>query len=96
MASYVILGRWTGQGIQNVKKGPDRLKAVKGSFKERGIRTESFHLTFGRYDFVMIVEAESDEAMASALLSVVAEGNASTETLRAFTEDEYRAIVKEM
>jgi uncharacterized protein with GYD domain len=96
VASYVILGRWTGQGIQNVKKGPERLKAVKSSFKERGIRTGSFHLTFGRYDFVMIVDAESDDALASALLSVVSEGNASTETLRAFDEEEYRAIVKEI
>ncbi|MGH7549436.1 MAG: GYD domain-containing protein [Gemmatimonadota bacterium] len=96
MASYVILGRWTGQGIQNVKKGPERLKAVKAAFKERGIRTESFHLTFGRYDFVMNVDAESDDKLASALLSAASEGNASTETLRAFDEDEYRAIVKGM
>jgi len=94
MAGYVILGRWTGQGIQNVKEGPKRLKAVKSAFKEKGIRTESFHLTFGRYDFVMIVEADSDEGLASALLSVVSQGNASTETLRAFNEEEYRAIVK--
>jgi uncharacterized protein with GYD domain len=44
----------------------------------------------------MIVDAESDDALASALLSVVSEGNASTETLRAFDEEEYRAIVKEI
>lgn len=94
MARYVILGRWTGQGVQNIKQGPKRLNAVRAAFKERGIRMESFHLTFGRFDFVVVVEAETDEALATALLSVVSEGNASTETLRAFDEEEYKAIVK--
>ncbi|HUP01149.1 MAG TPA: GYD domain-containing protein [Gemmatimonadota bacterium] len=96
MASFVILGRWTSQGIQKIEEGPKRLDEVKEAFQDRGVQTKSFHLTLGRYDFVMTVEAKNSETLAAAILSVVSKGNASTETLRAFTEGEYRSIVKEL
>ena len=96
MATYVILGRWTGQGIENIKQGPKRLAEIKKGFKKQGVTSRSFHLTLGQYDFVMIVEAESADTLAGALLAAVSKGNAHTETLRAFTEDEYRTIVEEL
>jgi uncharacterized protein with GYD domain len=53
----------------------------------------AFYLTTGRYDNVTISEAPDDMAAAKVALSVGSAGNVSTETLRAFTEDEYRQIV---
>jgi len=47
----------------------------------------------GRYDTVFIVEAPDDETVAKAVMALASLGNVSTETLRAFTEDEYRKIV---
>jgi len=47
----------------------------------------------GRYDIVTISEAPDDAAAAKAALTVGSAGNVTTETLRAFTEDEYREIV---
>ena len=50
------------------------------------------YATMGQYDQIALVEAP-DDATAAKLLFVVAErGNASTETLRAFTMDEVRAF----
>jgi uncharacterized protein with GYD domain len=47
----------------------------------------------GQYDLVSIVEAPDDETLAKLVLSVGSLGSVSSETLRAFTEDEYRQIV---
>jgi uncharacterized protein with GYD domain len=47
----------------------------------------------GRYDIVAISEAPDDETAAKVALAIGSAGNVTTETLRAFTEDEYRAIV---
>jgi uncharacterized protein with GYD domain len=47
----------------------------------------------GEYDSLLIIEAPSDELMAQLALGVESKGNVRTETLRAFTEDEFRKIV---
>jgi uncharacterized protein with GYD domain len=53
-------------------------------------------MTLGQYDIVLVVEAPDDATFAKALLTVVSAGNIQTETLRAFTEDEYRSIVSSL
>lgn len=47
----------------------------------------------GAYDAVVIVEAPDDETVAKASLAISSLGNVRIETLRAFTEEEYREIV---
>ena len=47
----------------------------------------------GRYDVVYIMEAVDDEAAAAITLALGAAGNARTETLKAFTEEEYLKII---
>jgi uncharacterized protein with GYD domain len=47
----------------------------------------------GQYDFVFMAEAPDDAALAKAVLSIASKGAVQTETLRAFTESEYRSIV---
>ena len=53
-------------------------------------------MVMGRYDQVSIAEAPDDATMAKALLSLASQGNLQTETLRAFTEDEYKKIISEI
>jgi uncharacterized protein with GYD domain len=48
---------------------------------------------WGQYDAVLISEFPSDEACAKFTLSAGALGNISTETLKAFSEAEFRKIV---
>jgi uncharacterized protein with GYD domain len=47
----------------------------------------------GQYDFITILEAPDDETVAKLVLSIGSHGNIHTETVRAFTEDEYRQII---
>jgi uncharacterized protein with GYD domain len=93
MATYVILFRYTSKGIENVKKSPERVEAVKKSFKAAGAEVKQFYLLMGRYDTVIVAEAPDDETIARLTLSLGAEGNVRTETLRAFTEAEFHKLV---
>jgi uncharacterized protein with GYD domain len=54
---------------------------------------KDFYMVTGRYDMVIISEAPDDVTLAKATLSVASHGNVQTETLRAFTEKEYRGII---
>ncbi len=46
-----------------------------------------------RVDAIVIAEAPNDETVAKLALAVGSLGAVQTETLRAFTEDEYRKII---
>ena len=53
-------------------------------------------MTFGPYDFVQIIEAPDDQAVARYLLSVNSKGNVRTMTMRAFDEAEHFEFIKTM
>ena len=93
MATYIMLSRFTEQGVQTIKDGPARLDAAKQALQRLGAQLKDFYLTVGQYDAVVVIEAPDDETVAKASLAIGAIGNVRLETLRAFTEDEYREIV---
>jgi uncharacterized protein with GYD domain len=96
MPTYVLLVRWTTQGIQKIKDSPTRLEAGKKAFEAAGIKLKAFYMVMGQYDQVSIAEAPDDATMAKALLKLGSQGNLQTETFRAFTEDEYKKIISEI
>jgi uncharacterized protein with GYD domain len=93
MSKYIMLANWTNQGVQNIKDSPERLAAAQATAKAFGGRIESFFMTMGSHDMVLVADMPSDEAMAKLLLTVSQGGNVRTTTLKAFTESEYRKIV---
>jgi|ERR1041385_2613724 len=92
MPTYIALLSWTGKGVGAVKDSPSRLDAGREEFKKLGVNIKDTYLTMGQYDLVCIIEAPDDETYAAALLSLGAQGNVKTETLKAFNEDQYRKI----
>ena len=93
MATYISLVRWTETGIKDVKQSPARLEAAKKAYKAAGGELKQFYLVLGKYDMVVIGEGPDDETAAKLALTIGAAGAIRTETLRAFTEDEYRKII---
>ena len=96
MATYIILTQYTQKGIENIKQSPARLDAAKKAFKAMGAELKEFYLVSGRYDMVVIAEAPSYETVSKLALAIGSGGSVRTETLRAFTEDEYRKIIAEL
>ncbi len=96
MLTYVVLTKFTDQGIRNVKDSPKRAEAFKQMAKTFGVTVKDLFWTQGRYDVMTIVEAP-DEFSAMALnLSLSALGNIRTESLRAFSAAEMANIVGKM
>ena len=93
MATYIALGRYTQQGIQNIREGPARTKAAQKNAQALGAEFKAFYIVMGQYDFITIIDAPNDETAAKFALATASEGNVRIETLRAFTENEYRGIV---
>ena len=93
MATYIILTNWTQKGIESIKESPARLDAARKAFQAAGGELKAFYLVMGRYDMVVVGEAPDDEAAAKLALAISSGGAVRTETLRAFTEDEYRKII---
>lgn len=96
MASYVILGSYTEQGIKDVKNVRSRVEATRQVLQDAGGRMIAFYLTFGEYDFVAVVEVPDAETGARILLAAGAEGNIRTTTMQAFTEEETWAIAESL
>jgi uncharacterized protein with GYD domain len=93
MPTYVTLVNWTQKGIENVKDSPKRLDTAKKLFKSYGAEIKAFYLVMGAYDIVVISEAPNDETVSKVALSLGTRGGVRTQTLRAFTEAEYRKII---
>jgi uncharacterized protein with GYD domain len=93
MGTYIILVRYTQKGIENIKESPARLDTARKMFETMGGELKEFYLVSGQYDIVCVCEAPDDETIAKWALAVGSKGAVHTETLRAFTEDEYRKII---
>jgi uncharacterized protein with GYD domain len=93
MSTYITLAKWTQQGVENVQDSPARLDAFKKLVQSLGGTVKEFFMVTGRYDMVLVLEAPDDAAMAKVALATASKGSVSTETLLAFTEEEYRKII---
>ena len=96
MPTYISLCRWTQHGVLAIKESPKRLDAAKKTFAKEGGKILHFYMVTGAHDMVIVSEAPSDEVMAKAMLTTIAQGGITTQTSRAFTEDEYRKIMKDL
>jgi uncharacterized protein with GYD domain len=93
MPTYVTLLRYTDQGVRNIKDSPARIDAGKKMFQAAGAELKAWYLTLGRYDAIAIGDAPNDETAAKLALQLGALGNVHTETMRVFTESEFRKMI---
>ena len=96
VASFIVLGNFTDQGMRDIKNSPDRVDAAKNLAKSLGAEMKDFSLTIGAYDFVVTMEAPDDETAAKFSLTIGSMGNVRTTTLKAFPEAEYKKIINSM
>ena len=93
MPTYLSLMRWTKEGVEKIKESPTRLEAGKKAIESAGGKIINFYMLMGEYDMAIVVEAPDDATLARISLSLASKGGVRTQTLRAFTEDEYRKII---
>ena len=94
MPTYIAMLKWTAQGIQNVKQSPSRLDTARKGIEAAGAKLKQFYMVTGQFDMICVLEATDDKALATAVLSLTSQGSVTSETCRAFTEDEYKQIIQ--
>jgi uncharacterized protein with GYD domain len=93
MPSYIALMNWTDQGVKTFRDAVDRADAAEIALSPAGIKFKDLYWTVGSHDLVAIFDAPDDETLAAALLTLAAQGNLRTTTLRAFTAEEMRGVI---
>jgi len=96
MVAYVVLAKFTDQGVRHAKESPRRADAFKQMAETFGATVKELFWTQGRYDIVTVIEAPDEIAATALNLSISALGNVRTESLRAFSAAEMMTIVNKM
>ncbi len=93
MPGYIMLQKFTPKGLADLKGSPGRVEGAKTAAQKMGIRVIGVWRTMGQYDAVTVVDAPNDEAASLLSLASASTGNVTTETMRAYSEEEWKALV---
>ena len=96
MATYVVLGNFTEQGIRNIKETTKRSYAVAEAAKRFGATLKAEYWTLGSVDIVAVFEAPDEASVTALSMAIGSAGNVRTQTLRAFSKDETNAILAKL
>ena len=93
MARYIALLTFTDQGAKNITKSTDRAHAFDDLAARSGVKVEGQYWTLGQYDGVLILSASDETKVLHMLSSLAALDNVRTQTMQAFVDKEFDAIV---
>jgi uncharacterized protein with GYD domain len=93
MPTYVSLINCTEKGAAGFAATVDRAEVANQLMAKFGGSLKEIYWTVGPYDIVAVSEAPDDESAAAFALTLGAQGNLRTTTMRAFSGDEMRGII---
>jgi len=96
MPIYIILMKFTDQGIKEIKNEPQRIGQGTKILEGEGGKVIGSYFVMGEYDRVVIMEAPSDEVAMTLMLRVGSRGYVRTTTLKAFTPEEFVQMIKKL
>lgn len=94
MPTYVMLSNLTDEGSKTIKHNPERIKEVNAELAALGVKVVAQYATLGAYDFVNIVEAADNLAIARVSAELGSRGTLRLTTLPAIDIDTLIAALK--
>ena len=94
MPTYILLSTLTAEGRKTIKEKPDRIREVNKEIEAFGAKVVSQYSVLGPYDFVNIVKAPDNEAIARVSLELGSRGTVKIITLPAIPIDNFIAMAK--
>ena len=88
MSVYLMLTTLTDQGRKAIQEDPEVLREINKEVEFMGVKILDQYALLGQYDFVNILEAPSNEAVAKLAIRLSAKGTTQTLTLAAITLDD--------
>jgi len=92
MARYISLIRFTEKGARAIRQSTKRAHAFDKVAEKAGVRIDGQYWTLGAYDGVLILSANKPEKALRCLTELAVAGYVKTETLPAFTDQEFDTI----
>ena len=83
MATYIFLSTLTDDGRKTIKARPDRILEVNREIEAMGARVIDQYAVLGPYDFISIVQAVDNEAVARISVELGARGTVQIMSLPA-------------
>ena len=96
MPGYITLYKLSQQGASHIKELPQRIAEAKALAEQMGGRNIGVWLTFGEYDLVAVGEAPDDVTVTAFTAILANQGNTTSLTMRAFSEDEIGQIISRL
>jgi uncharacterized protein with GYD domain len=93
MATYIATVKFTPQGAADIKNTSKRAAVFKSAAKKLGVKVTDTYWTLGPFDGLVIMEADNEQAVTTAMLQLAVQGNVQTQTARAFNAGEIEKIV---
>jgi len=94
MPTYVLLSSLTDQGRKTIKARPSRIKQVNKEIESMGAKVVAQFALLGPYDFVNIIEAKDNKAIAKISMELGSRGSVQFLTMPAIPIEEFIASVK--
>jgi len=95
MSIYLMLTTLTDEGRKAIQEDPESLRDINKEVEFMGAKILAQYGLLGQYDFVSILEAPSNEAVAKLAIRLSAKGTMQTLTLSAITLDDLITALKE-
>jgi uncharacterized protein with GYD domain len=89
MSLYIMMTNLTDEGRKTVKTNPQRIKEVNKEVEAMGVKILAQYVVLGQYDFINILEAPNNQAIAKVATELGSRGTLQTSTLAAMTLDDY-------
>jgi uncharacterized protein with GYD domain len=96
MTIYVMLGNLKSAAFEKFDSIQERDQKAKKIIESLGGKMLSLFYTFGRYDFVVIIDMPSKESLVKFLAIVAKFGTVRTETLETIPPDMFYKIAQEV
>ncbi len=89
MPIYIMLSNLTDEGRKTIKKHPERIEEVNVEIEKMGAKVLAQYALLGQYDFLSILEAPNNEAVARISIEFGSRGTVQIVTLPAISVNEF-------
>lgn len=93
MPTFVMLTNLTAEGVKTLKNNPGRVAEVNREVEALGAKVVAQYTTLGQYDFITVIEAPSEEAMARVSVEMGSRGTMTSQTLTALSAERLAEVL---
>lgn len=93
MPVYIMMSTLTDEGRKTIKKHPERIEEVNREIENMGAKVLAQYAVLGQYDFISILDAPNNEAVAKISIELGSRGTVQIITFPAIPVDEFIKIM---